>query len=117
MARDLASKGVRVRFSAPGLFLTPLLNDLPDDVPASLGKPFPSRFGDPLEFAETAFRIVGTPMLNGEVIRLDGAIRMSLRRSESLPGPDSADFRDPEFEIERMQDGSVLMPKGGFEGL
>ncbi|MDE0112692.1 MAG: SDR family NAD(P)-dependent oxidoreductase [Albidovulum sp.] len=81
MARDLANRGVRVCSIAPGLFLTPLLRDLPKDVVSSLGKqvPFPSRLGDPLEFAELVNHIIQNPMLNGEVIRLDGGIRMTPR--------------------------------------
>ena len=81
MARDLADKGVRVCAIAPGLFLTPMLESLPEDVQASLGAqvPFPSRLGNPSEFAEMALHIVQNPMLNGEVIRLDGAIRMAPR--------------------------------------
>ena len=81
MARDLADKGVRVCAIAPGLFLTPMLEGLPEDVQASLGAqvPFPSRLGNPAEFAEMALHISQNPMLNGEVIRLDGAIRMAPR--------------------------------------
>lgn len=81
MARDLADKGIRVCSIAPGLFLTPLLEGLPEDVQASLGAqvPFPSRLGDPAEYAAMASHIVQNPMLNGEVIRLDGAIRMAPR--------------------------------------
>lgn len=81
MARDLADKGVRVCSVAPGLFLTPLLEGLPEDVQASLGAqvPFPSRLGNPAEFASLVGHIVDNPMLNGEVIRLDGAIRMAPR--------------------------------------
>lgn len=81
MARDLADKGVRVCTIAPGLFLTPLLEGLPQDVQDSLGKqvPFPSRLGHPSEYAKLACHIVDNPMLNGEVIRLDGAIRMAPR--------------------------------------
>ncbi len=81
MARDLADKGVRVMTIAPGLFLTPLLSGLPQEVQDSLGTqvPFPSRLGDPAEYAALALHIVGNPMLNGEVIRLDGAIRMAPR--------------------------------------
>jgi NAD(P)-dependent dehydrogenase (short-subunit alcohol dehydrogenase family) len=81
MARDLADKGVRVMTIAPGLFLTPLLSGLPQEVQDSLGSqvPFPSRLGDPKEYAALALHIVGNPMLNGEVIRLDGAIRMAPR--------------------------------------
>ncbi|MCC1493210.1 SDR family NAD(P)-dependent oxidoreductase [Cognatishimia sp. F0-27] len=81
MARDLADKGVRVCTIAPGLFLTPLLHELPQDVQASLGAqvPFPSRLGDPAEYADMVSQITRNPMLNGEVIRLDGAIRMAPR--------------------------------------
>lgn len=81
MARDLADKGVRVCAIAPGLFLTPLLQGLPEEVQASLGAqvPFPSRLGAPAEYASMVCTIVDNPMLNGEVIRLDGAIRMAPR--------------------------------------
>lgn len=81
MARDLADKGVRVCTVAPGLFLTPLLHELPEDVQTSLGAqvPFPSRLGDPAEYAALVSHITQNPMLNGEVIRLDGAIRMAPR--------------------------------------
>ena len=81
MARDLAQHGIRVCTIAPGIFKTPLLAGLPDDVQASLGAqvPFPSRLGDPVEFASLARHIVENPMLNGEVIRIDGAIRMAPR--------------------------------------
>jgi NAD(P)-dependent dehydrogenase (short-subunit alcohol dehydrogenase family) len=81
MARDLADKGVRGCTIAPGLFLTPLLEGLPQDVQASLGAqvPFPSRLGDPSEYGKLVCHIVDNPMLNGEVIRLDGAIRMAPR--------------------------------------
>jgi NAD(P)-dependent dehydrogenase (short-subunit alcohol dehydrogenase family) len=81
MARDLADKGVRVCTIAPGLFLTPLLEGLPQEVQDSLGAqvPFPSRLGDPSEYAKLVCSIVDNPMLNGEVIRLDGAIRMAPR--------------------------------------
>ena len=81
MARDLADKGVRVCTIAPGLFLTPLLQGLPTEVQQSLGAqvPFPSRLGDPAEYAAMVDHITRNPMLNGEVIRLDGAIRMAPR--------------------------------------
>ncbi|MEP5727802.1 MAG: 3-hydroxyacyl-CoA dehydrogenase [Sulfitobacter sp.] len=81
MARDLADKGVRVCTIAPGLFLTPLLEGLPQDVQDSLGQqvPFPSRLGDPSEYGKLVCHIIDNPMLNGEVIRLDGAIRMAPR--------------------------------------
>lgn len=81
MARDLADKGVRVCSIAPGLFLTPMLEGLPEEVRASLGAqvPFPSRLGKPTEYAEMVAHITQNKMLNGEVIRLDGAIRMAPR--------------------------------------
>ncbi len=81
MARDLADKGIRVCTIAPGLFLTPLLHELPEEVQASLGAqvPFPSRLGAPEEYAHMVSHITRNPMLNGEVIRLDGAIRMAPR--------------------------------------
>jgi len=78
-ARDLASVGVRVVTIAPGLFDTPLLAALPEPARQSLGAsvPFPARLGDPAEYAALAAHIVENQMLNGEVIRLDGAIRMA----------------------------------------
>jgi NAD(P)-dependent dehydrogenase (short-subunit alcohol dehydrogenase family) len=81
MARDLAPSGVRVCTIAPGLFLTPLLQGLPQDVQDSLGAqvPYPPRLGSPAEFGALVRHIVENPMLNGEVIRLDGAIRMAAR--------------------------------------
>ncbi len=81
IARDLASINIRVMTIAPGLFNTPLLASLPDEAKASLGKqvPHPSRLGEPVEFGALAAHIVANPMLNGEVIRLDGAIRMAPR--------------------------------------
>ena len=81
IARDLANTGVRVMTIAPGLFDTPLLAALPEDVKASLGSmvPFPKRLGQPAEYALLARQIIENPMLNGEVIRLDGAIRMAPR--------------------------------------
>jgi len=81
MARDLARDGVRVMAIAPGLFKTPMLAGLPEDVQASLGKqvPFPSRLGEPSEYASLVCHIAGNRMLNGETIRLDGAIRMGPR--------------------------------------
>jgi NAD(P)-dependent dehydrogenase (short-subunit alcohol dehydrogenase family) len=80
-ARDLAQSGIRVCTIAPGLFLTPLLMGLPEAARDSLGKqvPFPSRLGDPSEYAHLAKTIIENPMLNGETIRLDGAIRMAPR--------------------------------------
>lgn len=81
IARDLADKGVRVMTIAPGLFLTPMMMGLPQEARDSLGKqtPFPNRLGEPSEYALLAKSIVENPMLNGEVIRLDGAIRMAPR--------------------------------------
>ncbi len=81
MARDLADSGIRVCTIAPGLFLTPLLHDLPEEVQTSLGAqvPFPSRLGAPDEYADMVSHITRNQMLNGEVIRLDGAIRMAPR--------------------------------------
>jgi len=80
-ARDLADKGIRVCTIAPGLFDTPLLGALPEEARASLGAqvPFPSRLGRPSEYAQLAAHIIENPMLNGETIRLDGAIRMAPR--------------------------------------
>jgi len=80
-ARDLASSGIRVMTIAPGLFDTPLLAGLPEEARAALGEqvPHPHRLGRPDEYAELAAHIVANPMLNGEVIRLDGALRMPPR--------------------------------------
>ena len=79
IAREFARYGIRVMTIAPGLFLTPLLASLPQDAQDSLGRqvPFPARLGNPDEYAQLAQSIVENPMLNGEVIRLDGAIRMA----------------------------------------
>lgn len=81
LARDLSNLGIRVMTIAPGLFDTPLLAALPEDVKTSLGAmvPFPKRLGKPAEYAQLARQIIENPMLNGEVIRLDGAIRMAPR--------------------------------------
>jgi 3-hydroxyacyl-CoA dehydrogenase/3-hydroxy-2-methylbutyryl-CoA dehydrogenase len=78
IARDLASMGIRVNTIAPGLFLTPLLEGLPEKVQHQLGQsvPFPSRLGNPDEYAHLVQAIVENPMMNGEVVRCDGAIRM-----------------------------------------
>jgi 3-hydroxyacyl-CoA dehydrogenase / 3-hydroxy-2-methylbutyryl-CoA dehydrogenase len=77
-ARDMASRGVRVMTIAPGLFDTPLLAALPEEARDALGAgiPFPSRLGQPAEYALLVGQIVANPMLNGETIRLDGALRM-----------------------------------------
>ncbi|CRK54034.1 putative enzyme [Rhodococcus sp. RD6.2] len=81
IARDLASLLIRVVTIAPGLFKTPLLGSLPEEAQKSLGGqvPHPSRLGDPSEYGALAAHIVSNPMLNGETIRLDGAIRMAPR--------------------------------------
>lgn len=78
MARDLARSGVRVMTIAPGIFETPMLMGMPEEVRDALGKmvPFPSRLGRPAEYAHLAKTIIENGMLNGETIRLDGAIRM-----------------------------------------
>ena len=80
-ARDLARQGIRVNTIAPGTFDTPLLAALPEDARQALGEqiPFPSRLGQPREFAALACHIAQNPMLNGETIRLDGALRMPPR--------------------------------------
>ncbi len=80
-ARDLSQHAIRVMTIAPGIFWTPMLAGMPEDVQKSLGAqvPFPSRLGQPSEYAELALAIVRNPMLNGETIRLDGAIRMQPR--------------------------------------
>lgn len=81
IARDLSRDLIRVCTIAPGLFKTPLLGSLPEDAQKSLGAqvPHPSRLGDPDEYGALAEHIINNPMLNGEVIRLDGAIRMAPR--------------------------------------
>jgi NAD(P)-dependent dehydrogenase (short-subunit alcohol dehydrogenase family) len=81
MARDLAQHGIRVCTIAPGLFATPLMKELPQPVQESLAKsiPFPQRLGKPAEFAQLACHVVTNTHLNGEVIRLDGALRMAPR--------------------------------------
>ncbi|MGV0642356.1 3-hydroxyacyl-CoA dehydrogenase [Mycolicibacterium sp. XJ879] len=81
IARDLSRELIRVCTIAPGLFKTPLLGSLPEEAQQSLGKqvPHPARLGDPDEYGALAVHIVENPMLNGEVIRLDGAIRMAPR--------------------------------------
>jgi NAD(P)-dependent dehydrogenase (short-subunit alcohol dehydrogenase family) len=81
IARDLSRDGIRVMTIAPGIFDTPMLAGLPEPARISLGQqvPFPSRLGHPAEYAQLAQQIVENQMLNGEVIRLDGAIRMSPR--------------------------------------
>ncbi|MBO9453196.1 3-hydroxyacyl-CoA dehydrogenase [Tropicibacter sp. R16_0] len=78
MARDLASTGIRVNTIAPGIFMTPMLAGLPEDIQASLAAdvPNPARLGDPAEYGRLAGFMVEMGYLNGEVIRLDGALRM-----------------------------------------
>ena len=81
MARDLAQHGIRVVTIAPGIFKTPMVAGMPQEVQDALGAqvPFPSRLGDPAEYAALALHICENQMLNGETIRLDGAIRMAPR--------------------------------------
>jgi len=81
IAREFADYGIRVMTIAPGLFKTPMLESLPEKVQTALGQmvPFPKRLGKPSEFAQLAGDIVKNPMLNGETIRLDGAIRMAAK--------------------------------------
>ncbi|OBG84946.1 3-hydroxy-2-methylbutyryl-CoA dehydrogenase [Mycobacterium sp. E802] len=81
IARDLSRELIRVCTIAPGLFKTPLLGSLPEEAQKSLGRqvPHPARLGDPDEYGALAVHIIENPMLNGEVIRLDGAIRMAPR--------------------------------------
>jgi NAD(P)-dependent dehydrogenase (short-subunit alcohol dehydrogenase family) len=81
MARELASSGIRVMTIAPGLFATPMMKGMPQEAQDSLGKqtPFPPRLGAPDEFAALVAHILENAMLNGETIRLDGAIRMQPR--------------------------------------
>ncbi len=78
IARDLAQFGIRVVTIAPGIFMTPMIANLPQPVQDALGKqiPFPARLGKPEEYAHLVHSIVTNPMINGETIRLDGAIRM-----------------------------------------
>ncbi|MEL6701881.1 MAG: SDR family oxidoreductase, partial [Pseudomonadota bacterium] len=78
LARELARPGIRVMAIAPGLFRTPMMESLPDEVTEKITAniPFPARLGDPNEFARLAADIVGNSYLNGSVIRLDGAVRL-----------------------------------------
>ena len=80
-ARDLASAAIRVNSVAPGIFMTPMLMTVPEEhrIRLAAGVPFPSRLGDPSEYAALAVHIVENPMINGETIRLDGALRMAPR--------------------------------------
>ncbi len=79
LARDLARHGIRVMTIAPGIFDTPMVGGMKDEVRAALAAaiPFPPRLGRPAEYAALARHIIENTMLNGEVIRLDGAIRMA----------------------------------------
>ncbi|HBR88223.1 MAG TPA: 3-hydroxyacyl-CoA dehydrogenase, partial [Microbacterium sp.] len=81
VARDLAQHHIRVMTIAPGIFRTPMVEGFPQHVQDALGAqvPHPSRLGDPAEYAQLVESIIRNPMLNGEVIRLDGAIRMAPR--------------------------------------
>ncbi len=81
MARDLASHGIRVMAIAPGIFKTPMIENFPKEVQTALGAqvPFPSRLGEPSEYGALVVHICENAMLNGEIIRLDGAIRMQPR--------------------------------------
>jgi NAD(P)-dependent dehydrogenase (short-subunit alcohol dehydrogenase family) len=78
LAREFARFGIRVNVIAPGIFLTPMIDSLPEEIQQSLAAqvPFPSRLGKPEEFADLVACIYGNAMINGETIRLDGAIRM-----------------------------------------
>ena len=78
LAREFAQFGIRVNTFAPGIFMTPMMAGMPEEVQDSLGKqiPFPPRLGRPEEYADTAAFIYGNPVVNGETIRIDGAIRM-----------------------------------------
>jgi NAD(P)-dependent dehydrogenase (short-subunit alcohol dehydrogenase family) len=78
-AREFARHGIRVVTIAPGIFATPMLRGLPENVQQSLAAsvPFPRRLGEPAEYAALVAHIIANPMLNGEVIRLDGALRMA----------------------------------------
>ena len=81
LAREFSRIGIRVNAIAPGIFLTPMIAGLPEEIQQSLGAqiPFPSRLGKPEEFADLVACIYGNPMINGETIRLDGAIRMQAK--------------------------------------
>lgn len=78
IARDLSREGIRINSIAPGIFNTPMMQAMPQEVRDSLGAtvPFPKRLGEPHEFASLVLEVLTNPYLNGETIRLDGAIRM-----------------------------------------
>ncbi len=81
IARECADYGIRVTTIAPGLFNTPMLAQLPQEIRDALGQsvPFPKRLGNPMEYAMLAKHIIENTMINGEVIRLDGALRMAAK--------------------------------------
>jgi NAD(P)-dependent dehydrogenase (short-subunit alcohol dehydrogenase family) len=81
IAREFAEYGIRIMTIAPGIFNTPMLHELPENVKEALNKmvPFPKRLGKPSEFASLVQHIIENPMLNGEVIRLDGSLRMAAK--------------------------------------
>ena len=81
ISREFAEYGIRIMTIAPGIFNTPMLHELPENVKEALNKmvPFPRRLGEPAEFAGLVQHIIENPMLNGEVIRLDGALRMAAK--------------------------------------
>ncbi len=81
ISRELVRHGIRVMTIAPGVFETPMFQQLPEEAREALGNqtPFPKRLGQPQEYAKLALSILDNPMLNGEVIRLDGAIRMQAK--------------------------------------
>jgi NAD(P)-dependent dehydrogenase (short-subunit alcohol dehydrogenase family) len=81
MARELAAHGIRVNTLAPGLFLTPMMMALPEEVQTALGEatPFPKRLGKPEEFARLVLHVIDNVMMNGETLRLDGAVRLTAR--------------------------------------
>jgi len=81
VARDLAQEGIRCNTIMPGLFNTPLLQGMPEQLREALGAqvPFPARLGNPAEYASLALEMIRNPYFNGESVRLDGAIRMAPR--------------------------------------